>query len=247
MPTKSRADEQGWTHGADYAKRQPTSPDQGGMATWPMMVTDNIAQSSQHSSKSQHGVGMEADLITLNPISNVLGSGWFWEFDAQGQSNHHWVKPFFADLLSDPLGYDNEALRFRKVSPGRSMRFSRALLESMSRANAVDKRSMFAESWPASLVWHSHLPDEPSLQYSPGILAPRMKAVYVPHPVFTNHAWTPAALGRYLNSSDLLSSLGRVGARDFTFYDGPRQADLDAYSAWLLGACRTRALLRSRH
>lgn len=127
------------------------------------------------------------------------------------------------------------------------MRFSRALLESMNRANADDKRSMFTESWPASLVYHSHLPDEPSLQYSRGTLAPRMKAVYVPHPVFTNHAWDPAILERFLTRSDLFCPLGRIGTRDFTFHDGPSQADHDAYSAWLSGACRTRALVRSRH
>ena len=79
----------------------------------------------------------ELILITLGPIFDPLGSGWYWTHDVQNYR----------------LGQDTP----RRASIGTNMRMSRGLLEAMNVVNAEAKKSLHCEAWSTTLVLHSQL------------------------------------------------------------------------------------------
>lgn len=117
------------------------------------------------------GVGEEADLITLQPIWDPSRTGWSYR-------NHIWnfipqTRPHFTADKPTHDGFDHAG--FEKI-PRRTFintlsRLSRRLLHVMHEEN-LEGRCMQAEMWPATVALHHGL-----------------KAVYAPHPIWTDRKW----------------------------------------------------------
>jgi hypothetical protein len=118
------------------------------------------------------GVGEEADLITLQPIWDPTETEWsyrskIWNFIPG-------MHPVF-NGDADP-GYDEAHHKDFKHIKRRTYintlsRFSRRQLHAMHLENLVG-RAMQAEMWPATVALHHGL-----------------KAVYAPHPIWTDRQW----------------------------------------------------------
>lgn len=117
------------------------------------------------------GVGEEADLITLQPIWDPKETEWsyrnkIWNFIP----GYHPV--FNADHPTD-IDFDHEDFKHmnRRVYINTLSRFSRRQLHAMHLEN-LEGRTTQAEMWPATVALHHGL-----------------KAVYAPHPIWTDRKW----------------------------------------------------------
>ena len=162
------------------------------------------------------GRGQEADLITLGPIFDPRGSGWYWEYDVQnypqGQATH------------------------RRASIGTNMRMSRSLMDAMNVVNAEAKKSLHCEAWPTTLVLHSQLPTSHDHSFYPEAgftynLPLPFKGVYAPHPVYFRHYWDPEVLHARINRPDFYKKVNEKVMRDSAFYyDGAHAREM--YVGW---------------
>jgi hypothetical protein len=162
------------------------------------------------------GRGLEADLITLGPIFDPRGSGWYWEYDVQnypqGQATH------------------------RRASIGTNMRMSRSLLDAMNVVNAEAKKSLHCEAWPTTLVLHSQLPSSHDHSFYPEAgftynLPLPFKGVYAPHPVYFRHHWDLEVLHSRINRPDFYRKVNEKVMRDSAFYyDGAHAKEM--YTGW---------------
>ncbi|CAK4017624.1 Hypothetical predicted protein [Lecanosticta acicola] len=128
------------------------------------------------------GVGEDADLLTLQPIWDPRGVDWafkdkIWNF-LPG------ITPAFTD--GDPMAVNFRHSAFaklpRRTSIGTHVRLSRRQLHIMHLENLAG-RTMAAEMWPATVA-----------------LRHGLKAVYAPHPVWTDREWPEWYLDAVVNA-----------------------------------------------
>lgn len=200
----------------EYSRNEPLHVGMDKYDTW---MVRNVTVSEQNWSDNKtltRGRGQEADLITLGPIFDPRGSGWFWEYDVQNY----------------PPGQNTD----RRASIGTNMRMSRALLEAMNIVNAEAKKSLHCEAWPTTLVLHSQLPTShehsfyPEAGFTHSLPLP-FKGVFVPHPVYFRHSWDPEVLHSRINRPDFYKKINEKVMRDSSFYyDGAHSKEV--YVGW---------------
>ncbi|KAN0063781.1 hypothetical protein ACQY0O_003831 [Thecaphora frezii] len=213
----------------EYARNEPLHVGMDKYDTW---YIPNVTVSEENWSDNKtltRGRGQEADLITLGPIFDPRGSGWYWEYDVQNY----------------PPGQDTD----RRASIGTNMRMSRHVLEAMNVVNAEAKKSLHCEAWPTTLVLHSQLPTShdhsfyPEAGFTHNLPLP-FKGVFVPHPVYFRHMWDPEVLHSRINRPDFYKKLNEKVMRDSSFYyDG--QHSKEVYVGWKAkeNVCRAPMLL----
>lgn len=200
----------------EYARKEPQIVGLDKYDTW---FVRNVTVSEENWADNRtlfDGRGEEADLITLGPIFDPRGSGWYWEYDVQnypqGQATH------------------------RRASIGTNMRMSRSLLDAMNVVNAEAKKSLHCEAWPTTLVLHSQLPSShdhsfyPEAGFTHNLPLP-FKGVFAPHPVYFRHHWDPEVLHARINRPDFYKKANEKVMRDSAFYyDGAHAKEM--YLGW---------------
>lgn len=128
------------------------------------------------------GVGEEADLITLQPIWDPTLTQWtmrdkIWNF-VPG------VAPSFTSdrQMDETFTHPNFTRIRRRAYINTVSRFSRRQLHAMHLENLAG-RSMQAELWPATAALHHGL-----------------KAVFAPHPIWTDRVWPPWYMDAIFNA-----------------------------------------------
>lgn len=200
----------------EYSRNEPLHSGMDKYDTW-LVRNVTISENNWRDNTSMTvGRGEEADLITLGPIFDPRGSGWYWEYDVQNY----------------PPGQDTD----RRASIGTNMRMSRALLEAMNVVNAEAKKSLHCEAWPTTLVLHSQLPMShdhsfyPEAGFTHNLPLP-FKGVFVPHPVYFRHVWEPEVLHNRINRPDFYKKINEKVMRDSSFYyDGAHSREV--YVGW---------------
>lgn len=157
------------------------------------------------------GVGEEADLITLQPIWDPTETEWsyrskIWNFIPG-------MHPVF-NGDADP-GYDeahHEDFKFikRRVYINTLSRFSRRQLHAMHLEN-IEGRAMQAEMWPATVALHHGL-----------------KAVYAPHPIWTDRKWPGWYMDAIFNSDG--NETAQWGERLDSVYNHDREYNFQGWS-----------------
>ncbi|EPQ27122.1 uncharacterized protein PFL1_05403 [Pseudozyma flocculosa PF-1] len=200
----------------EYSRNEPLHVGMDKYDTW---LVPNVTVSEDNWADNKtltRGRGQEADLITLGPIFDPRGSGWYWEYDVQNY----------------PPGQDTD----RRASIGTNMRMSRHLLEAMNVVNAEAKKSLHCEAWPTTLVLHSQLPTSHAHSFYPEAgfthnLPLPYKGVFVPHPVYFRHFWDPEVLHSRINRPDFYKKINERVMRDSSFYyDGKHSKEV--YMGW---------------
>ena len=120
------------------------------------------------------GVDEPADLITLLPIWDPRNTTWSYKDKIWNYLPD--VRPIFteADHHADSFTHPDFTEIDRRVFINTVVRLSKRMLQAMHNENLVG-RSMQAEMWPSTIA----------LQHS-------LKAVYAPHPIFTDRHWPSA-------------------------------------------------------
>ncbi|PWN94808.1 hypothetical protein FA09DRAFT_332710 [Tilletiopsis washingtonensis] len=200
----------------EYARNEPLNV---GMDKYDSWFVRNVTVSEENWGNNetlQVGRGEEADLITLGPIFDPRGSGWFWEYDVQN--------------------YPNGEGTHRRASIGTNMRMSRSLLDAMNVVNAEAKKSLHCEAWPTTLVLHSQLPSShehsfyPEAGFTHNLPLP-FKGVFAPHPVYFRHYWDAEVLHARINRPDFYKKANEKVMRDSAFYyDGAHAKEI--YVGW---------------
>jgi hypothetical protein len=139
------------------------------------------------------GVGEPADFITLLPIWDPRNTSWSFK-------NKIWnyipnVRPIFTqeDPIADSFTHAGFAELDRRVFINTVVRFSKRMLHAMHAENLAG-RSMQAEMWPSTVA----------LQHG-------LKAVYTPHPIFSDRSWpAPYASAIFDTSSTIDPVTGRA-------------------------------------
>lgn len=213
-----------------YARREPLAPGMLKYDTWYMPgvpASEQIWMSDD--ARDTTKVGEEADLITLGPIFDPRGSGWYWTHDVQNY----------------PLGWDTH----RRASIGTNMRMSRGLLEAMNVVNAEAKKSLHCEAWPTTLVLHSQLPPSHNHSFYPEAgftysLPLPFKGVFAPHPIYFRHDWDRLELHQLLNRPDFYEKRYENLHKDSSFYYHAQHAK-ELYMGWKRHAdvCRAPSML----
>lgn len=213
----------------DYSRREAMHVGLDKYDTW---FVRNVTASERNwadNTTITEGRGQEADLITLGPIFDPRGSGWFWEYDVQNY----------------PPGQETD----RRASIGTNMRMSRGLLDAMNVVNAEAKKSLHCEAWPTTLVLHSQLPTShdhsfyPEAGFTHNLPLP-FKGVFVPHPVYFRHHWDQEVLHSRINRPDFYKQIHEKVMRDSSFYyDGAHSKEI--YVGWKANenVCRAPSLL----
>lgn len=200
----------------EYSRNEPLHVGMDKYDTW---YVRNVTESETNwtdNTTMVKGRGDEADLITLGPIFDPRGSGWYWEYDVQnypkGQGTH------------------------RRASIGTNMRMSRSLLDAMNVVNAEAKKSLHCEAWPTTLVLHSQLPSShdhsfyPEAGFTHNLPLP-FKGVFAPHPIYFRHYWDPEVLEARINRPDFYKKINEKVMRDSSFYyDGKHSREI--YVGW---------------
>ncbi|UZJ55876.1 hypothetical protein CBS101457_005196 [Exobasidium rhododendri] len=200
----------------EYARKEPLVVGLDKYDTWFVKNVTVSEDNWANNTSMVDGRGQEADLITLGPIFDPRGSGWYWEYDVQnypqGQATH------------------------RRASIGTNMRMSRSLLDAMNVVNAEAKKSLHCEAWPTTLVLHSQLPTSHDHSFYPEAgftynLPLPFKGVYAPHPVFFRHYWDAEILHARINRPDFYKKVNEKVMRDSAFYyDGAHAKEM--YMGW---------------
>ncbi|MBA7490930.1 hypothetical protein ES702_01473 [subsurface metagenome] len=156
------------------------------------------------------GVGEEADLITLQPIWDPAETGWSYR-------NHIWnfipeVRPHFTPENGNADGFDHSGFPTipRRVFINTVARFSKRMLHVMHLEN-VAGRAMQAEMWPATVALHHGL-----------------KAVYAPHPIWTDRKWPAWYAEATFNANDGIPA--RWGQQADSPYNHDREANFGGWS-----------------
>lgn len=156
------------------------------------------------------GVDEEADLITLQPIWDPSQTEWsyrhkIWNFEPG-------VHPVFDD--NDPVaeGFFNQGYDAipRRTFINTVARFSKRMLHAMHVENLAG-RSMQAEMWPATVALHHGL-----------------KAVYTPHPIWTDRKWPAWYLDAIFNADG--GKQARWGQQIDSPYNHDREANFRGWS-----------------
>lgn len=213
----------------EYARQEPLNPGMHKYETWYMPGVPESERIWRAPSSSSTKVGEEADMITLGPIFDPRGSGWYWTHDVQNY----------------PLGRDTD----RRASIGTNMRLSRGLLEAMNVVNAEAKKSLHCEAWPTTLVLHSQMPLSHNHSFYPEAgfsytLSIPFKGVFAPHPIYFRHEWDIHELNRLLNRQDFYEKKNENLHKDSSFYYHAQHAK-ELYMGWKKNAdvCRAPSLL----
>lgn len=156
------------------------------------------------------GVGEEADLITLQPIWDPSETEWSYR-------NHIWnfipqVRPHFTAENGNADGFDHPGFPTipRRVFINTVTRFSKKMLHVMHMEN-LQGRSMQAEMWPATVA----------LQHG-------LKAVYAPHPIWTDRVWPAWYAEAVFNANDGIPA--RWGQQLDSPYNHDREANFGGWS-----------------
>lgn len=213
----------------EYSRQEPLHVGMDKYDTWYVRNVTGSESNWRDDGNMTRGRGEEADLITLGPIFDPRGSGWYWEYDVQnypkGQGTH------------------------RRASIGTNMRMSRSLLDAMNVVNAEAKKSLHCEAWPTTLVLHSHLPSShdhsfyPEAGFTHNLPLP-FKGVFAPHPIYFRHYWDPDVLHSRINRPDFYKKINEKVMRDSSFYyDGKHSKEI--YVGWKQrdDVCRSPMLL----
>lgn len=117
------------------------------------------------------GRGEEADLITLQPMWDPRHT--FWDYRKKIWNFVEGFRPQFTpeDYYNDAFDHPDFDSIDRRVYINTQSRLSKRLLHAMHLENLAG-RAMQAEMWPATVALHHGL-----------------KAVYTPHPIWTDHRW----------------------------------------------------------
>lgn len=211
-----------------YSRNEPLDVGMQKYRSW--LVRDVEASQKRWADNStlRTGRNEEADLITLGPIFNPAGSGWFWEHDVHN--------------------YARGERTPRLASIGTNMRFSRSLLRAMHVVNAQAKKSSHCEAWPTTLVLHSQLPPSRDLSFTPDTRPSKpFKGVFAPHPVYFGHRWDAQALHSRLSRPNFYSKRDEKIMRDASFYNEANHAK-EIYVGWMerKDVCRSPVLLQLR-
>ncbi|PWN42606.1 hypothetical protein IE81DRAFT_330129 [Ceraceosorus guamensis] len=213
----------------EYSRKEPLHV---GMDKYDSWFVRNVSVSEENwrdNATLIDGRGDEADLITLGPVFDPRGSGWFWEYDVQN--------------------YPKGEATHRRASIGTNMRMSRSLLDAMNVVNAEAKKSLHCEAWPTTLVLHSQLPIShdhsfyPEAGFTHNLPLP-FKGVFAPHPVYFRHYWDPEVLHSRINRPDFYKKANEKIMRDSAFYyDGAHAKEI--YVGWKAkeSVCRAPVLL----
>ncbi|WFD23552.1 hypothetical protein MEQU1_002245 [Malassezia equina] len=213
----------------NYARQEPLNPGMHKYETWYMPGVPESERIWRAPTNSSTKVGEEADMITLGPIFDPRGSGWYWTHDVQNY----------------PRGKDTD----RRASIGTNMRLSRGLLEAMNVVNAEAKKSLHCEAWPTTLVLHSQMPLShdhsfyPEAGFSYTLPIP-FKGVFAPHPIYFRHEWDIHELNRLLNRQDFYEKKNENLHKDSSFYYHAQHAK-ELYMGWKKNAdvCRAPSML----
>ena len=200
----------------EYARREPLQPGMTKYETWYMPNVPASEQIWRSPIPETSKVGEEADLITLGPIFDPRGSGWYWTHDVQNY----------------PEGWNTH----RRASIGTNMRMSRGLLEAMNVVNAEAKKSLHCEAWPTTLVLHSQLPPSHNQSFYPEAgftytLPLPFKGVFAPHPIYFRHDWDLHELNQLLNRQDFYEKKNENLHKDSSFYYHAQHAK-ELYMGW---------------
>lgn len=156
------------------------------------------------------GVGEEADLITLQPIWDPAETEWSYR-------NHIWnfipeVRPHFTPENGNHDGFDHPGFPTipRRVFINTVARFSKRMLHVMHLEN-LQGRAMQAEMWPATVA----------LQHG-------LKAVYAPHPIWTDRKWPAWYAEAIFNADDGIPA--RWGQQLDSPYNHDREANFGGWS-----------------
>ncbi|KAK5083939.1 hypothetical protein LTR05_006446 [Lithohypha guttulata] len=155
------------------------------------------------------GVGEEADLISLQPIWDPAETEWSYR-------NHVWnfipeVRPHFSAENPNDDGFDHPGFPTipRRTFINTVVRFSKRMLHIMHLEN-MQGRAMQAEMWPATVALHHGL-----------------KAVYAPHPIWTDRIWPAWYAEAVFNADD------GIPARWSQQLDSPYNHDREAnFGGW---------------
>lgn len=187
----------------EFGRREPLHK---GMDKYKAWFVRNVTESEENWADDPtltEGRGSEADLLTLAPIFDPIGSGWFWEYDIQN--------------------YPGGEATPRRASIGTNMRMSRALMEAMNVVNSEAKKSTHCEAWPTTLTLHSQLPISdnhsfgPEAGYTHNLPIP-FKGVFAPVPIFFRHFWDPHVLASKINKQDVYHKTNERLLRDASQY-----------------------------
>jgi len=169
------------------------------------------------------GVGEEADLITLQPIWNPTDTDWSFK-------NMIWnyipgVRPLFT--VEDPLArnFDHPELPSvpRRTFINTNCRLSKKQLHAMHIENYAG-RTMQAEMWPATVALHHGL-----------------KAVYAPHPIWTDRRWPAWYMDAVFNADG--NRTAHWASRADSVYNHDREHNFAGWS-WYFDSGFARALYR---
>ncbi|KAF2863093.1 hypothetical protein K470DRAFT_255222 [Piedraia hortae CBS 480.64] len=173
--------------------------------------------------KFEWGVGEEADLITLQPIWDPTNTGWSYR-------NKIWnflpgVRPEFTaeEPTDDDFYHPAFANLPRRIYINTVSRFSKRQLHAMHLENLAG-RTMQAEMWPASVALHHGL-----------------KAVYAPHPIWTDHKWPGWYMDAIFNADGNLT--GQWSQREDSPYNHDREYNFMGWS-WYYASQFPKALYR---
>ena len=213
----------------EYARREPLLAGMDKYETWFMPGVKSSEEIWLSETRETSKIGEEADLITLGPIFDPRGSGWYWTHDVQNY----------------PKGWDTD----RRASIGTNMRMSRGLLEAMNVVNAEAKKSLHCEAWPTTLVLHSQMEpsDDHSFYKQAGFtytLPIPFKGVFAPHPIYFRHEWDLEELNRLLNRQDFYEKKNENLHKDSSFYYHSQHAK-ELYMGWKKNpdVCRAPSML----
>jgi hypothetical protein len=157
------------------------------------------------------GVGEEADLITLQPIWDPTETEWsyrskIWNFIP----GMHPVFKGDADPEYDETHHKDFKHIKRRTYINTLSRFSRRQLHAMHLENLVG-RAMQAEMWPATVALHHGL-----------------KAVYAPHPIWTDRKWPGWYMDAIFNADG--NETAQWGERADSVYAHDREYNFQGWS-----------------
>lgn len=178
---------------------------------------------SEEQDNFEWGAGEEADLITLQPIWDPTCTD--WSFRDKIFNFLPGIRPQFSD--QDPLDRFFTHPEFvnipRRTYINTVSRFSKRQLHAMHTENSVG-RTMQAEMWPATVALHHGL-----------------KAVYAPHPIWTDRKWPGWYMDAIFNSDGAESAKWSAG--EASVYNHDREHNFAGWS-WYYNSDFPRVLYR---
>ncbi len=169
------------------------------------------------------GVDEEADLISLQPIWDPVNTSWtmrdkIWNY-LPG------IRPHFSPQSPIDEGFTHPAFKDipRRAYINTLSRFSRRQIHAMHLENRAG-RTMQAEMWPATVA----------LQHG-------LKAVYAPHPIWTDRRWPAWYMDAVFNADG--GEAARWGQRGDSVYNQDREHNFAGWS-WYYASDFPRILYR---